>query len=175
MRSHDEITWPRHYNCLFSRRKLYWAHNASTLFGIRFVEWVKKPPAYWIRRWGGKTRFLSIILSASRGTMKKIRDRSMKNLLIQWEYWGGKLKDPWSVIGKKPPNLQVRYFLEGKPGKNWAEERFKTSSLAWQWWWTQQVDCVSLLEPPWVWPLVEPYWQGQMMLLAFLNCLCGRR
>ena len=25
-------------------------------------------------------------------------------------YWGGKPKDPWSVIGEKPPNLQVGYF-----------------------------------------------------------------
>ena len=37
----------------------------------------------------------------------------MKNLLTQWEYWGEKPKDPWNVIGEKPPNLQVGYFLGG--------------------------------------------------------------
>ena len=30
-------------------------------------------------------------------------------------YWGGKPKDPWNVIGKKPPNLQIGYFLGRKP------------------------------------------------------------
>ena len=32
-------------------------------------------------------------------------------------YWGGKPKDPWSMIGEKPPNLQVGYFLGGKLGE----------------------------------------------------------
>ena len=37
--------------------------------------------------------------------MNKIQDQSMKNLLTQWKYLGEKLKDPWSVIGEKSPNL----------------------------------------------------------------------
>ena len=32
----------------------------------------------------------------------------MKNALTQWEYWRGKLKDPYIVIDKKIPNLEVK-------------------------------------------------------------------
>ena len=131
MRLCDKITWPQHYNCLSSRRKLRWARNASTSFGICFVEWVKKHPIYWIERWGRKTRFLSIMLLAPRGTMKKIWDRLINNLLTQWEYWGEKPKDPWSLIGKKSPNLQVGYFLGEKSKENQAGERSRTFWLVW--------------------------------------------
>ena len=155
MRSRNEVTWPQYYDCLPSRHKLRWACNLSMPFGIWFMEWVKKPSAYRIKKWGGKTRFLSIMLLSPRDTMKKIRNRLIKNLLIQWEYWGGKPKDPWGVIGEKSPNLQIGYFLEGKPRENQTGERFRTFLLAWWWWWIQQVDHVSLLEPLWAQPLVE--------------------
>ena len=56
------------------------------------------------------------------GTMKTIRDRSMKNLLTQWENWGGKPKDPWSVIGEKPPN----------PGRT-EEENQRLIRRGWRW------------------------------------------
>ena len=46
------------------------------------------------------------------------------------EYWGGKPKDPWSVIGEQPSNLQVGYFLGKKPEEGQVGERSRTFSLA---------------------------------------------
>ena len=62
-------------------------YGPLTLSGIRIVELVKKPLAYWIRKRGGKTRFLSIMLLAPRGTMKIniCVINQCKNLLTQWD------------------------------------------------------------------------------------------
>ena len=60
--------------------------------------------------------------------MRKIRDRSMKNLLTQWDIEEENRKII-SVFGEKPPNLGGRW--RRKTRKNQAEKRFKTSLLAW--------------------------------------------
>ena len=62
------------------------------------------------------------------GTMRKIRDRSMKNLLTQWDTEEENQKI-LSVFGEKPPNSDGRQ--KKKTGKDQAGERSKTSLLAW--------------------------------------------
>ena len=44
--------------------------------------------------------------------------------------WGKKSEDLWSMIGEKPPNLQVKYFLKRKPRGDWTREKSRTSLLA---------------------------------------------
>ena len=58
-----------------------------------------------------------------KGTMRKIRDRSIKNLLIQWDTEEENRKI-LNVFGEKPPNFDGRRGR--KTGKDQAIERFKT-------------------------------------------------
>ena len=53
----------------------------------------------------------------------------MKNLLTQWRTEEENQKI-LSVFSEKSPNLQVEYFLRGKPRGDWAEERSRTFLLA---------------------------------------------
>ena len=54
-----------------------------------------------------KNQILKYYAFSLKGTMKKIRDRSIKNLLTQWNIEEENQKI-LSVFGEKPPNL-VRY------------------------------------------------------------------
>ena len=56
--------------------------------------------------------------------MRKIQDRSMKNLLTQWDIKEENQKI-LSVFGEKPPNLDGRWGR--KTGKNQVIKRSKTS------------------------------------------------
>ena len=59
-----------------------------------------------------------------KGTMRKIRDQLMKNLLTQWDTEEENQKI-LSVFGEKPPNPDGRRGR--KTGKDQAIERSKTS------------------------------------------------
>ena len=65
-----------------------------------------------------------------KGTIRKIQDRLMKNLLTQWDTEEENRKI-LSVFGEKPPNPGRRQ--KRKTGKDQVEERSKTFLLAWWW------------------------------------------
>ena len=87
------------------RHELHWAYIPSTLFGIQFVEWVKKknllPTNKKVRE---KNQILKYHALSLKRTMKKIQDWSMKNLLTQWDTEKENQKI-LSIFGKKPLNL----------------------------------------------------------------------
>ena len=67
---------------------------------------------------------------STKGTIKKIQDQLMKNLLTQWKIEEENQKI-LSVFGEKLLNLQAGYFLGRKLRKNQAKERFRTFLLTW--------------------------------------------
>ena len=54
--------------------------------------------------------------------MRSIHKKTL-NLMRNWKK---KLEDLWNIIGEKPPNLQVKYFLRKKIGKDWVREIIRT-------------------------------------------------
>ena len=158
----NEITWQ--------------GHVATTLqlpffFGANFVEHMFHQCYLVFDLWNGWKNFLltsrkvrkkNLIpryhASSLKGTMSKIRNRSIKNLLTQWDIEEENQKtdevsrwksDPTGLIknlptqtggGGKKPNNQLNEKLSipngkwgRKTGKDQAEERSKTFLLAWWW------------------------------------------
>ena len=79
-----------------------------------------------------KNRIPKFYVFSPKRTMRKIRDRSIKNLLTQWDTKKENQKI-LSMFGEKPSNRDRRWGR--KTGKDQAREKSKTFLFAWWWWW----------------------------------------
>ena len=88
----------------FFRRELHWVYIPSTLFGIQYRMDEKKNLLPTNKKMRKKNQIPKYHAPSPKGTMRKIQDQSMKNLLIQWDIEEENRKII-SIFGIKTPNL----------------------------------------------------------------------